>query len=46
MMEIIKDIVKENWIEITTYVFIFLCGFGAGGAITDAINEWNPKKKQ
>lgn len=46
MMEIIKEIVKENWTEIVIYVFIYLSGFGCGAAITDTINDWKPKKKE
>lgn len=38
-MELIKDIISENWIGILTSVFIFLSGIAVGAGITDALNN-------
>ena len=32
--------IKENATEIVIYLLMFIMGFGAGGAISDAINGW------
>ena len=32
--------IKENATEIMMYLLMFTMGFGAGGAIADAINGW------
>lgn len=32
--------IKENATEIMIYLLMFTMGFGAGGAIADAINGW------
>ncbi len=40
-MSWIMDAIKDNLIEIVIYGFMFLVGFGIGGAITDKI--WRMK---
>lgn len=42
---ILKAILKDNTIQIAIYILMFISGFGAGGAISDAINGWGKEKK-
>lgn len=37
--------IKENAMDIMMYLLMFTMGFGAGGAIADAINGWGKEKK-
>lgn len=37
---ILKAILKDNTIQLVIYILMFISGFGAGGAIADAINGW------
>lgn len=39
-----KELIKDNLITIVTYIYIFLVGVGAGGAITDKI--WRIKDEE
>jgi hypothetical protein len=39
MIDVIKDVMKENWTMILTLAFTFLLGVGVGGAITDMIRR-------
>lgn len=39
-----KEWIKDNLITIVTYIYIFLVGVGAGGAITDTI--WRMKDEE
>ena len=42
---ILKAILKDNTIQLVIYILMFTMGFGAGGAIADAINGWGKEKK-
>ena len=44
-MSWIMDAIKDNLIEIVIYGFMFLAGFGIGGAITDMIRSVSDEKK-
>jgi len=40
-----KELIRENMGMIITLLVVFVSGMGIGGAITDVINDWNPKSK-
>lgn len=44
MIELIKDIIKQNYPMILTCGLMFLVGVGIGGAISDALNRWTGKE--
>jgi len=42
----ILELFKENWQMILMCGFIFLNGVAIGAAVTDAINSWEPKRRE
>ena len=43
MIELIKDVIKENFDLILICGMYFLAGVGVGGAVSDALNKWTRK---